>query len=61
MAQCIKKRNRYFIREPKITTQFLGFGKTKKEAINDFNDSLNHIFSNKKDRVSYKIKNIICN
>ena len=46
----------YFVQEPKISSQYLGVGKTKKEAIKDFNDSLRNIFSNPKDRSVYKLK-----
>ena len=52
----IKKGNRFYVSEPEISSQFLGFGKTKKEAIADFNDSLDKIFSNSRERKRFKIK-----
>ena len=52
----MKKNGSWFIQEPEISSQFLGTGKTKSKAKEDYNDSLNNIFSDSRDRKKYKLK-----
>lgn len=47
-----KANGNYYVKVPDISSQYLGVGKTKKEAIKDAKDSLNLIFSDERDRKS---------
>ena len=53
--RAIFAKGRYYIVNDEISSQYLGSGETLKEAKEDYNDSLDQIFSNKKDREIHKI------